>query len=272
MKCISCGASMTPGGLGSYIKCNYCNTFTPNKIFLSNLTKSNLEMKQNEFEVLYEHEDYITLKDVTYSKIRKEPSNWIAYLYLAVAEYWLGKNDFKHLATVLNHLDKALQLSNNSIVVEYKQSLLNTAVSLASHNKIYGEELTYSLIVFDYIDQNNIEIDEEINLQRISYCNNAVSRLVTNIDQELLNKKNNFDITYINLKNLYRLAHYLNDLKIFEKFYLVAKFHLSKNKTKTYYQEINEHITKASEILRSKNSDVYNKNITFNFFGNLKIN
>lgn len=271
MKCPNCGGQQSPSIKENFFKCNHCGTISANKLFLNNLMCANFGESVNEFEILNAHEDYLTLKDVSYNKIKNNPQSWLAYFYYAIAEYWLGKNDFKHLNNVLNHLNKAFQLSNNQIVLDYKLALINSAISLASCNKPYGEELTHSLSVFEFAENEVFDVDKEILVQKIKYCNLAIEKLISSIDSEIVNKKNNFDITYINLKNIFRLAKYTSSVNHYEKFYLFAKFHLAKNKNKTYFKEIESDINFTSKLLSDKNSSVLGKNMMFNFFGKLII-
>lgn len=271
MKCQNCSGDLQISVTENFLKCNHCGTYSVNNLLLNDRMNKNFGDEVNEFEILNLHEDYKTLKDISYDRIRANPKNWLAYFYYAISEYWLGKNDFKHIETVFSHFDKSFQLSNNEIVIENKDAFANCAVSLATNNKQYGEELSQSLDLFDFINNKGFELTKDIKEQQVKFCHNAIEQIISNIDKELIIKKMNFDITYINLKNLFRLSKFTKSLNHFEKFYLVSRFHLLKHRTKSYYKEIESNINEASIFLKSNNSNILNKSISFNFFGKLII-
>lgn len=272
MKCISCGANQTPNDNSGQIKCDYCGSYSPNESFLF------LKLKQKEpqdtsinFEELSEHENYSVLREKCLKSISESPNYWNAYIYLAISEFWLGTNDFKHIEIVFKNFRKSYNISKNENILEYINTYAESTISLASHNKHFGEELTNSLNTFRYIDSLNIQLSEDVKEQRIEYCKSAINRFVENIDNGLKIKKDKFDITYNILRDFYYSLAYMTELKYYEKFYLIAKFHLTKNKSKSYVTELNGFINNIQDVLKQDSSTIKGKNITFNMFGKLKI-
>lgn len=269
MKCKNCGSALNVVQIEPILRCDYCGTYSPNSLGFQ-LTSAQNE-SYGDYEILELNEDFIKLKEKSNDELKKDARNWIAYLYNGISEFWLGTNDFKHLRTALSNFDKAYQISNDDRIILKKSAFIFSAVSLASSNKIYGEDLTNAINVFEFAKSQNITLPSAIAIQQKEFCTRALDKLLQSAEQELNLKKKDFDITYINLQNIFKLSNFSGSISGLERFYLYTKLHLQKHKTKSYIPELSTMLTFAEQELTKKGSNIIGKSISFNLFGKLKI-
>ncbi len=274
--CINCGANLNVDTLSKYVKCDYCKTFNSNFSAFDKVeslmikTDKNVDVYKNLY-LSFKLKDYPNVKKISNNILNENPNSWIALTYLSIAEFWLGYDDFKHLENLYDLIEKAKLLSdNNELVVDAANKIANNIVVLGTKNCIYGNEIKNALFAFKIARKMSI-LDPESEECLKKYLLKAFEYLKNQLNNLLEKNKKDYDPPYISLMNIFEFGSFYNNKEVLEYFYLHAKIHLEKGKSKSYYNELLNKLKKVEAILKSLNSDVIGKNISFSFFGKISI-
>jgi hypothetical protein len=245
LNCLNCGAPLENDYSSKYIKCKYCKTinsnFTPIER-IDDLLKDTNEPTDliKSLQMSYKLKDYETMKTICMEILNKNHNSWVAFTYLAVSEFWLGYDDYRHIDKVKEIILKAKILSNeNELVIDIADKIANNIILLASKNEVYGEEFQdaiYAINIAREISSLDTETIETLN----KYLEESFIYQYNNLNSMLIRDKIDYDPPYISLQNIYELCLISNKLEFLEFFYLHAKVHLSNGKTKSYYNDLFE--------------------------------
>jgi len=280
MECVNCGGSLDFDNNSKYIKCKYCRTLNSNFQPLGSLDEfkvmlNDIGIDENELVNtinLFDDKDYDGLLSYTDRILRDKPTAWFPLIYRSVSLFWLGYDNFNHIDSIFTTINKSIERSKrNELAIDIKDKLVNDIIVLACKNEHYGEDLRISLdVMLKTINEGDIIQQETIDKMN-EYCTEAYNKILSHFENIILRDKKEFDPPYLALKNLYKISKITKQITYGEKFYLYSKFHLTKNKNKSYANELNEYITEVTNFLNSQESQVVGKNLTFDFFGKIKI-
>ena len=276
MNCISCGATIDLNSTQKYVKCTYCGVsnanFTPFEIVDLHFDRTNIE--PNDYEklaLLFKLKEYTKLKFLAESIIEKNPISWVGLVYLALADFWTGLDDFEHLASVSVSLDKARILSdNNEFVVDACSKISNDIIVCACKNEIYGDDLINALNAFQCA-LKICSIDESTKKNMLDYCERVFVYIEGKLQDLLSKNKKDYDPPLTMLNNLFALMEITKNLKYAEFCYLHCPFHIAKNSSKSYFNSMKEKFQSIEIVLKSNNSLIVGKSIKFNLFGKMII-
>lgn len=200
MKCISCGAEVSGGVLGSLIKCGYCgttNSFVSRVKIEVDASESNLESSDkrkiqtalNEIEQ-GEYEDALeTLEDIA-SKEDRLPT---VYANMALCRFWLGRDDFSHLPDVIKLLKRASLASKESAEVDpFIRSVVFNTAKICSLKVRYGSNLDNCILALAMTVELIPEYPDRDDLLTEFVKINSVS-LVRDVWVHIKRDKKNFD-------------------------------------------------------------------------------
>lgn len=265
MNCINCGADLNINTHDEYVRCEYCETIIGNYTPFENIEfvidkSSDRDARIVESLLLsFKIRDYEDVLKSSRQILHNYPNSWLALTYQAIALFWLGYDNFTHLDDVLKSLNKARVLSNNDdFVLQAINVIANDLVIVASKNEIYGEDLENSLYAF-FIVSSLTSVKAESKQIMLNYCQKAFMRYQNNSENLIKRDKKGYDPPITGLNNIYSMACLLDSQEMYEYFYLHGKFHLSKNKSKSYYSALQDKIIQTERILNEKKSSVVGK-------------
>jgi len=276
ISCINCGANLNVDTLSKYIKCDYCKTFNSNFSAFDKVDSLLVKTDKNEdvyknLNLSFKLKDYSDVKKISNNILNENPNSWIALTYLSIAEFWLGYDDFKHLENLYGLIEKAKLLSNNNeLVVDAANKIANDIIVFGTKNRFYGDEIKNALFAFK-IARKMSTLDPESEECLKIYLLKAFEYQKNQLEKLLAKNKKDYDPPYISLTNIFEFGSFYNNKEILEYFYLHAKIHLEKGKSKSYYNELLNKLKNVEDILKSLNSEVIGKNISFSFFGEISI-
>jgi len=270
MNCINCGADLDINIHDEYIRCEYCKTLVGNyapfeKIEFVLDKSSDRDARIVESLLLsFRIRDYEDILKSSQQMLNNYPDSWLALTYQAIALFWLGYDNFTHLDEVLKLLNKANILSNNNqFVLQAIDIIANDLVVIAAKNEIYGDDLENSLYAF-FIMSSLTSVKADSKKIMLDYCQKAFLRYQNNFENLIKRDKNNYDPPITGLNNIYSMAYLLDNQDMYEYFYLHGKFHLSKNKSKSYYSDLQNKINRTEIVLNDKESPIVGKIINLN--------
>lgn len=265
MNCIKCSADLHINTHDLYVRCECCGTIIGNYTSFENIEfvldkSSGRDVRIVESLLLsFKIRDYEDVLKSSQQILHNYPDSWLALTYQAVALFWLGYDNFTHLNDVLKLLNKAKILSNNNeFVLQAIELIANDLVVIASKNEIYGEDLENSLYAF-FIVSSLTSVKAESKQIMLDYCQKAFMRYQNNFENLIKRDKKNYDPPITGLNNIYSMACLLDSQEMYEYFYLHGKFHLSNNKSKSYYSDLQNKIYQTEKVLNEKKSPVVGK-------------
>lgn len=272
VKCTNCGANIDNAGTDRFIKCEYCGSsfgnFTPFGEF--DIVASRVEHNDSDtlklLALSFKMKDYDDVLKLSDRLLEKNLCDWIALTYKGIALFWLGYDNFFHLDDILKLLSKAKTLSNNNeFVLNAIDNIANDTIIFAAKNEIVGKDLENSLRAINTSKQLTKLRDESVTCMT-NYCTRAFDQYKMNFEHLIKRDKKNFDPPITALRNIYEIAILTNDQTILESFYLYATFHLSKNGTKSYFNDLSDKLATVENILKGMHSQILGKKIQFTNF------
>lgn len=276
INCLNCDAPITIISNSKYIKCEYCKSLNSNFSSLDNIDDllketDSSENPINDILINYKLKDYNSLRKICQTILNNNPDSWVALIYNAVADFWLGYDDFSHLDAVKKSILKAKLLSKeNELVIDTANKIANNIVLLGAKNDEYGEDFQNAIRAF-YIAFDISLFDDDTKTTLYNYLHKSFIYQKNKLNDLLNKSKSDYDPPYISLQNLYEICKLTNTKEYYEYYYLHSKIHIKKCKSKSYYDDFMNNVKNIEKQLIEMKSDVVGKCITFNFLGKIII-
>ena len=278
MDCPNCGQYLDTSSSEEYVKCEYCkskvaivnyvlenartlddsNLTTDEKQKIQAMLKiANIDIENNNYESAY-----ATCENI----ITSYPLIWQAYLYLAICNFWLGREDLNHLRQVVGFLDKAEKLSQNKALIKRtKADIAYNLALIAANKERIGTNIAWSLNTF-VISKKLAEVhksrDELIDEFTKIYFSELSEKLLSGLNRD----KKDFDPQYSDLDSLFHLIILNNGKqKELNQTYLAYSHHKAKKHSED--SELKEKIKKIESFHSDNFKNIKIPSIHFSFFG-----
>ena len=283
--CLNCGANLDLSSNTKYVKCGYCGTVVANytpferieTITAAQCASSSAsdgigdEGSVKMMVVAFRMKDYAELLRCAESTLKKAPDSWIARTYCAIAQFWLGTDDFTHLPKIVKTVSIARELSrDNEFVLQACESIAHDMIVLAAKNEPHGEQLEgairairTSALIYPSSPESSVILS--------GYCARVHQFYSQYFDDLIKKNKKDYDPPGSSIARLGELAIATENLALLEAFYLHGHVHLPKSSTKSYHADLKQELTRTEELLRKKGSQLVGKRITFGMFGSMSI-
>lgn len=179
MKCINCGAGIDGSILGALVKCDFCGT--TNALIQSIDTAANIEAELSPQDLSIFKEalreldsgEYADALDLLEDIKGRNRENWRIHINIAIASFWLGYDDFRHLPLVIKHVRRSMACSPDptaikpfvmaivfniakvsSLDTRFGQSLLNCVEAIETTKELVAEHQERDSLIKDIVTVN----------------------------------------------------------------------------------------------------------------------
>jgi len=241
MRCTNCGAAIRRPSDNAYFQCEYCNALVA-KYDLSVAAHPALPPERLEpltkllglAQMDVESQDYDAALDKSDRALELEPSAWEALLIKAVAAFWLGRDDFRHMRDVTRLLDRARELSReHPRVHDARKAIAFNVVSISVAKDRTGDHITNALESFAISRGLCTDLPPRDDMVR-EYSRACANELCSRLTRLMKNQKKQYEPAMNEIDTLRRLVDLLDDLDLCKFYRQHAHRYLERNRTRAH--------------------------------------
>ena len=171
MKCINCGAGIEGTTLGALVKCDFCGTTNALIQSIESAANVDTEMSPQDLSIFKEalreldSGEYADALDLLEDIKGRNRENWRIHINIAIASFWLGYDDFRHLPLVIKHVRRAMSCAPDPTAIKpYVMAIVYNIAKVSSLDNRFGQSLlncvdaieTTKELVADYPERDEL--------------------------------------------------------------------------------------------------------------------
>ncbi len=148
MKCINCGAGIEGTTLGALVKCDFCGTTNALIQSIESAANVDADMTPQDLSIFKEalreldSGEYGDALDLLEDIKGRNRENWRIHINIAIATFWLGYDDFRHLPLVIKHVRRAMSCASDPTAIKpYVMAIVFNIAKVSSLDNRFGPSL-----------------------------------------------------------------------------------------------------------------------------------